>query len=218
MTVGLTNAGIFRTRSIWTCRRQRRPSSDISTCSTRSCAFCSVDDDPILREFAGVHLASDTAEVRTAVDGEEALAMLADWPADLVLLDLEMPRLDGFQVLERLSESEAYRHLPVIVVTGREDVSPPSTARLRRRRDLVRLQAAELAAALLPDPLRATRLPRRGRGPGAGRRGRGAHRRTRTPDVAAAHPGHRSRGAKPGASRRCKACSAPLAGPAREAA
>ncbi len=81
-----------------------------------------VDDDPILREFALVHLATETAEVKVVGDGDEALALLARWPADIVLLDLEMPRMDGFEVLKRLSESDALRDLPVIVVTGREDI------------------------------------------------------------------------------------------------
>jgi len=82
-----------------------------------------VDDDPILREFALVHLSTDKAEVKAVGDGDEALALLADWPADIVLLDLEMPRLDGFEVLRRLAESGRLRDLPVIVVTGREDIA-----------------------------------------------------------------------------------------------
>jgi CheY-like chemotaxis protein len=82
-----------------------------------------VDDDPILREFALVHLSTDKAEVKAVGDGDEALALLADWPADIVLLDLEMPRLDGFEVLRRLGEAGRLRDLPVIVVTGREDIA-----------------------------------------------------------------------------------------------
>jgi len=82
-----------------------------------------VDDDPILREFALVHLGTDKAEVKAVGDGDEALALLADWPADIVLLDLEMPRLDGFEVLRRLGESGRLGDLPVIVITGREDIA-----------------------------------------------------------------------------------------------
>lgn len=81
-----------------------------------------VDDDPILREFAIVHLSSETAEVRTAADGVEALEMLERSPVDLILLDLEMPKMDGFDVLQRLQEQEHTIDIPVIVVTGREDV------------------------------------------------------------------------------------------------
>lgn len=81
-----------------------------------------VDDDPILREFAMVHLASEKGRVSVAADGEDALTHIRAHGADLVLLDLEMPRLDGFGVLEALRADEATRRLPVIVITGREDV------------------------------------------------------------------------------------------------
>jgi DNA-binding response OmpR family regulator len=81
-----------------------------------------VDDDPILREFAVVHLSSETAEVQTAADGAEALDMIARAPVDVVLLDLGMPKMDGFEVLRRLREDPETEGLPVIVVTGREDV------------------------------------------------------------------------------------------------
>ena len=81
-----------------------------------------VDDDPILREFAVVNLATDRASVDTAADGRAALAAIAGEPPDLVLLDLDMPEMDGFQVLEALRADPKFRDLPVIVVTGREDV------------------------------------------------------------------------------------------------
>ena len=81
-----------------------------------------VDDDPILREFAVVHLTSANADVVTAADGREALDRLAEVAFDLMLLDLEMPELDGFAVLDAVQANEAWRSMPVIVVTGREDV------------------------------------------------------------------------------------------------
>jgi len=81
-----------------------------------------VDDDPILREFATVNLATEHAVIETAPDGEAALAAIRQNPPDIVLLDLEMPTLDGFGVLEALRRDPRHRDLPVIVVTGREDV------------------------------------------------------------------------------------------------
>jgi DNA-binding response OmpR family regulator len=81
-----------------------------------------VDDDPILREFAMVNLATEHAQVDTAADGAQALTAIEARAPDIVLLDLEMPTMDGFQVLEALRASETHRDLPVIVVTGREDV------------------------------------------------------------------------------------------------
>ncbi|MDO9336137.1 MAG: response regulator [Caulobacter sp.] len=82
-----------------------------------------VDDDPILREFASVHLASEHMQLATAADGAEGLAAIAAEAPDLVLLDLEMPNIDGFEVLRRLRADPATEHLPVIVVTGREDTA-----------------------------------------------------------------------------------------------
>jgi DNA-binding response OmpR family regulator len=81
-----------------------------------------VDDDPILREFAVVNLSTEHASVETAADGALALAAIDAAPPDMLLLDLEMPNLDGFEVLKALRASPVHRDLPVIVVTGREDV------------------------------------------------------------------------------------------------
>lgn len=82
-----------------------------------------VDDDAILREFARVHLATAQADVEVAADGLEAWSLLRQRDFDLMLLDLEMPNLDGFGVLERMRGDPRLQNMPVIVVTGREDVS-----------------------------------------------------------------------------------------------
>ena len=81
------------------------------------------DDDPILREFAKVHLASEEATVTTAGDGEQAWQALRVESYDVVLVDLEMPNLDGFGLLKRMRADPRHRDTPVIVVTGREDVA-----------------------------------------------------------------------------------------------
>ncbi len=82
-----------------------------------------VDDDPILREFARVNLASESCSVEVAADGVEALERIAEQPFDLLLVDLEMPRMDGFELLERLRADPRTAHLPIVVETGREDVT-----------------------------------------------------------------------------------------------
>jgi len=81
-----------------------------------------VDDDPILREFAKVHLATANNDIVTFEDGMEALNNLGLENPDIILLDLEMPRMDGFEFLERLRASPGHAETPVIVCTGREDV------------------------------------------------------------------------------------------------
>jgi CheY-like chemotaxis protein len=83
-----------------------------------------VDDDPILREFAAVNLASEAAVIETAPDGAAALEHIEAAAPDVLLLDLEMPTLGGgLQVLCQIRADPRRQFLPVIVVTGREDVA-----------------------------------------------------------------------------------------------
>jgi DNA-binding response OmpR family regulator len=81
-----------------------------------------VDDDPILREFAQVNLSSANAQVDVAADGIEALEAMKLATYDMLLVDLEMPRMDGFALLEHLRADPATEFLPVVVESGREDV------------------------------------------------------------------------------------------------
>jgi signal transduction histidine kinase len=80
------------------------------------------DDDPILREFASVHLATPAVEVETAEDGVAALDRLLHGDIDIALIDLDMPRMDGFELIGHIRATPALQHLPIVVVTGREDM------------------------------------------------------------------------------------------------
>ncbi len=71
-----------------------------------------------LRRLVVETLARDGGELREAADGIEALAMIAARPPDVLVLDLAMPKLDGFGVLERLLERAETRQMPVVVLTG----------------------------------------------------------------------------------------------------
>ncbi len=57
--------------------------------------------------------------VRTASDGAEALAMLAEQPADLVVTDLEMPNVDGFRLTSSIRAHPRLANIPVLIVTSR---------------------------------------------------------------------------------------------------
>ena len=81
-----------------------------------------VDDDPILREFASVHLATPCATIDTACDVAAARLQLRDNDYDIVLLDIEMPQVDGFVLLEEIRSNERLKHLPVIMLTGHDDI------------------------------------------------------------------------------------------------
>ncbi len=82
-----------------------------------------VDDDPILREFASVYLATPTATIDTACDGAEARTRLAQATYDILILDIEMPRVGGFELLEEIRSDENLRHLPVMMLTGHDDIA-----------------------------------------------------------------------------------------------
>jgi sigma-B regulation protein RsbU (phosphoserine phosphatase) len=77
-----------------------------------------VDDDAGNRDMLGRRLAREGHRVRTAAGGREALAALAGAPADLVLLDVMMPGLDGYGVLAALKADPRLRHVPVIMISA----------------------------------------------------------------------------------------------------
>jgi chemotaxis protein histidine kinase CheA len=79
-----------------------------------------VDDSINTREIEKSILEAYGYKVCTAVDGEEAWEKTRAERYDLVITDVEMPRLDGFSLTERLRKDERYRHVPVIIVTSRQ--------------------------------------------------------------------------------------------------
>jgi DNA-binding response OmpR family regulator len=82
----------------------------------RNCVLL-VDDDPSIREFLGRALKSENYDVVLARDGREAAVKYLVVPYDLVLLDLNMPRMDGWEVLHTIQQMQPL--LPVIVITAR---------------------------------------------------------------------------------------------------
>lgn len=83
-----------------------------------------VDDEPDIREIAELSLSLDPDfEVRTAASGAEALATIAQWHPDLVLLDVMMPGMDGPAVLAHLRGNPNTKFLPVAFVTARAQKS-----------------------------------------------------------------------------------------------
>jgi class 3 adenylate cyclase len=80
-----------------------------------------VDDDPVNRKLLEHSLRRDGHDVLTAEDGREALESIRLHNPDIVLLDVLMPGIDGFGVLERIKGEIAYRDVPVIMISGLED-------------------------------------------------------------------------------------------------
>ena len=77
-----------------------------------------VDDGAANRELIRLYLSSIDCEVRLAADGVTALAMIEADPPDLVLLDVRMPRMDGYEVCRRIKAMPRGRLLPVVMITG----------------------------------------------------------------------------------------------------
>jgi len=105
----------------------------IAGTSTTRRTILVVDDDPHTLEMHGriVQAHSPANRVLTARNGREALEILSREPVDLVLLDLIMPEMDGFEVLETLRERGLARNIPVIVVTG-QTLTAADMARLNQ--------------------------------------------------------------------------------------
>jgi DNA-binding response OmpR family regulator len=85
-----------------------------------------VDDDPEIREAIGIVLEANGYKVVTAEDGIDGLNKLKDEKPDLMILDLLMPRLDGFGVCKELKDPRwaKYGHIPIIILSSvREDAS-----------------------------------------------------------------------------------------------
>jgi len=79
-----------------------------------------VDDSKTIRRTAETLLSKAGCEVVTAEDGFEALAMVPDQNLDLVLLDIMMPRLDGYQTCALMKNNKAYSDIPVIMLSSKD--------------------------------------------------------------------------------------------------
>lgn len=80
-----------------------------------------VDDDPDIRELIQAILEGDGHNVTLAADGQEALNKLKRRPYDLVVLDIMMPTMSGYEVLEQILAMPSRASTPVIVVTAKHD-------------------------------------------------------------------------------------------------
>lgn len=78
-----------------------------------------VDDSPSVRRVVSGMLKAHGWETQTARDGVEALDVIARERPSAVLLDIEMPRMDGYELMATLRSDPQYRNLPLIVLTSR---------------------------------------------------------------------------------------------------
>ena len=77
------------------------------------------DDDPVILRLLQVNLELEGYTVVTANNGQEAVDAAAESDPDLVILDIMMPRLDGYQACEKLKSDDATKHIPVIFLSAK---------------------------------------------------------------------------------------------------
>ncbi|MBU3964215.1 response regulator [Patescibacteria group bacterium] len=77
-----------------------------------------IEDDKFLRELISRKLLSEGFKIDEAIDGEEGLRKIEEAKPDLVLLDLILPGLDGFEVLERIKDNPSTNIVPVLILSN----------------------------------------------------------------------------------------------------
>ncbi|MCP3177645.1 response regulator [Desulfuromonas sp. KJ2020] len=85
-----------------------------------------VEDEESLLKLESILLTSKGYDVTGVTNGQAALDSLAENPSDLVLLDIMLPQIDGFEVCRRIKENPQTQHIPVIMLTAkksREDMA-----------------------------------------------------------------------------------------------
>jgi excisionase family DNA binding protein len=115
-------------------RRFRRGDLDAFVAGSRSAPVRGtplvlvVDDDARLREFVRVNLEMDGYAVREAANAEEGLAALEEESPDLILLDVMMPGMSGYEMLQRVQDQHGVGTIPVIMFSGQAGESPERAA------------------------------------------------------------------------------------------
>ncbi|MCP6726942.1 MAG: response regulator [Patescibacteria group bacterium] len=81
-----------------------------------------IEDESALQKTIGESLRQEDFEVLSALDGEIGIRTAKEKRPDLIILDLVLPKKDGFEVLEDLKKGEGTKNIPVIVLTNLEDL------------------------------------------------------------------------------------------------
>ncbi|MET0431226.1 MAG: response regulator, partial [Hyphomicrobium sp.] len=119
-----------------------------STSSTKRLLI--VEDDPAERLSVSTLLKEGDVEILTAPDGKSAIETLEREAIDCVVLDLKLPDMSGFEILEHMSQQDGMRDIPVIVFTGRE-LSSEENIRIRQYARTVVVKGVESPERLLDE-------------------------------------------------------------------
>jgi two-component system chemotaxis response regulator CheY len=76
------------------------------------------DDSPTIRKFVSFSLAAKGFKIISATDGMEALEKLPNYSIDLIITDLNMPNVDGFELIRSVRENKNYEDIPIIILSS----------------------------------------------------------------------------------------------------
>jgi len=99
-----------------------------------------IEDDPYSRDYVGRLLRGWGWQVTYAEDGKQGLERVSEQPPALIILDLMMPEMDGFEFLERLRTEEKWQRIPVVVLSAME-LTPEQIRHLNDRVSNIVLKA-----------------------------------------------------------------------------
>lgn len=89
-----------------------------------------IDDSKTIRRTAETLLTKAGCEVFTAIDGFEALALIADNHPDVIFVDIMMPRLDGYQTCALIKHNDMFRNIPVIMLSSKDGLFDRARGRI----------------------------------------------------------------------------------------
>lgn len=95
------------------------PVAQVEQAPARNPLVMVVDDSVTVRKVTTRFLEREGFDVITAKDGVDAMSTLQDHSPDIMLLDIEMPRMDGFEVAKRVRSTSSMNELPIIMITSR---------------------------------------------------------------------------------------------------
>lgn len=109
-----------RLRSVTTLRQLEKQLADQPLAPRGKSRVLLVEDSPLQRRILAGYLAGEGMEVITAADGAQALLLAGQQKPDLILLDVILPGMDGFEVCRRLKENPGLKDIPLVFITSRQ--------------------------------------------------------------------------------------------------
>jgi twitching motility two-component system response regulator PilG len=109
-----------------------------------------VDDSPTVRKIVQLTLQRERIRVVTAGDGLSALAAVSDEEPDLILLDIMLPRMDGYNICQVIRKNMAFRDMPIIMLSGKDGLFDKMRGKLAGSTEYITkpFDSAELVATI----------------------------------------------------------------------